>query len=90
MFSVGTVALSASAVLVGTCLQCTPLSVSWGVGEGTCVDPTKMMTLGYFWSVIDILSVWIYAIMPIAMLWKVQMSFRMKALSSALLGLGIL
>ncbi|KAK7757498.1 hypothetical protein SLS62_000513 [Diatrype stigma] len=90
LFSIGTVAVSAIVVLVGTSLQCTPLSVSWGVGEGTCVDPTKMMILGYFWSFIDISSVWAYAIMPIAMLWKVQMSFRMKALSSALLGLGIL
>lgn len=90
LFSIGTVAVSALVVLIGTCLQCTPLSVSWGVGEGTCVDPMKMMTLGYFWSAIDIGSVWTYAIMPIAMLWKVQMSFRMKALSSALLGLGIL
>ena len=88
--SIAVVGASAMVVLVGTCLQCRPLSVSWGEGEGACVDPAKMTRLGYFWSAVDILSAWTYAVLPIVMLWKVNMSFRMKALSSTLLGLGVM
>ena len=90
VFSIVIVAVSALAVLLGTCLQCRPLSVSWGIGEGVCADPSSISTLGYFWSTIDILSAWTYAILPIIMLWNVNMSFRMKALSSTLLGLGVM
>ena len=90
VYSIAAVAASALAVLVGTCLQCRPLSVSWGVGEGACADPAKMTMLGYFWSTIDILSAWTYAVLPIVMLWRLNMSFRMKALSSTLLGLGVM
>lgn len=71
-------------------LQCRPLSVAWGVGKGTCVEPTVIMNTGYSFSALDIGANWLYALLPVAMLWNIQLSFRMKASITALLGLGVL
>jgi hypothetical protein len=49
-----------SSVIVG--LQCRPLSLAWGVGEGTCLHPSILGNVGYSISAMDIVSSFLYAV----------------------------
>lgn len=70
--------------------QCRPLSLAWGVGDGTCLS---LMYNFWGWvalSTADIISNWIYSLIPIAILWNIQMSPRAKVSATLLLGIGIM
>jgi hypothetical protein len=71
-------------------LQCRPLSVRWNGGAGTCVEAKVIMQTGYSFSAMDIASNWLYALLPVAMLWNVQISRQLKGMVTFLLGLGVL
>jgi hypothetical protein len=43
-------------------LQCRPLSVAWGVGEGECMDGSVVVNIGLFFSAVDIFISWLYAV----------------------------
>ncbi len=49
-----------SSVIVG--LQCQPLSLAWGEGEGTCMDPKILGDVGFAISAMDIVSSFLYAV----------------------------
>ncbi|KAI2604141.1 uncharacterized protein GGS25DRAFT_525419 [Hypoxylon fragiforme] len=70
-------------------LQCTPLSVAWGEGTGTCLPAYVFANIGYSVSAMDIASSFLYAGLPIILLRNVQLSTRMKASVIILLGLGV-
>lgn len=53
-------------------------------GSETC------SVVGYFRTSSNIVIDYFYALLPIPMLWRVQMSIRLKATAMVLLGLGIL
>jgi hypothetical protein len=69
--------------------QCRPISLNWGVGEGTCVDVIHTVRLWIAFTVADIACNWILSLLPIAMLWKVQIQKGLKAVLMLLLGMGI-
>jgi hypothetical protein len=69
--------------------QCRPLSVAWGVGEGTCVA-LEIFGLGMLvLSIVDVLTNWLYSLLPIAMFWHVQMARNQKASLVLMLSIGI-
>ncbi|KAL6793127.1 hypothetical protein V8C40DRAFT_237865 [Trichoderma camerunense] len=68
--------------------QCRPLSVAWGVGTGTCLPGSTIANTAYAVSAADILFSWLYGLMPIYLLWSVQISMRTKIVVSVLLGFG--
>ncbi|KAL7919873.1 hypothetical protein ACQKWADRAFT_300286 [Trichoderma austrokoningii] len=68
--------------------QCRPLSVAWGVGEGTCLPGSTIANTAYMVSAADILFSWLYGLLPIYLLWSVQISLRTKLVVSVLLGFG--
>ncbi|KAI2615920.1 hypothetical protein GGR54DRAFT_611535 [Hypoxylon sp. NC1633] len=68
--------------------QCRPVSLIWGVGEGSCFEYATIRRTGIALSVTDITSNWLYSFLPIAMIYKVQMSIRLKISVSILLGIG--
>ncbi|KAI1252813.1 hypothetical protein MGN70_005019 [Eutypa lata] len=70
-------------------LQCRPLSVAWGVGTGTCLSGATISNNALSISAMDIASSWFYAIVPIWMLWGIQLSTRTKLSIIFLLGLGV-
>ncbi|RYO80478.1 hypothetical protein DL766_007364 [Monosporascus sp. MC13-8B] len=71
-------------------LECLPLSVAWGVGDGNCVHPIVLANTGYSTSAIDIATGWLFALLPIALLWNVQLNTTTKVSVILLLGLGVL
>ncbi|KAI0836432.1 hypothetical protein F5Y06DRAFT_273383 [Hypoxylon sp. FL0890] len=71
-------------------LQCRPLSLMWGVGQGSCIDFDTNVRTGLAFSVIDIVLNWMYSLLPIPMLWKVQIGLRLKIILFILFGLGLL
>ncbi|CAH0043746.1 unnamed protein product [Clonostachys solani] len=76
-----------TSVMVG--LQCRPLSLAWGVGEGTCMTAKTLGNVGYAISSMDIASSFLYAVIPVFLLRGVQLSPKMKASVIFLLGMGV-
>lgn len=69
--------------------QCRPLSLMWGVGQGTCIDIETNLRAGMAFFIIDLIFNWLYSLIPIPMLWKIQIDFRTKIGVLVLFGLGI-
>ncbi|KAH7166157.1 hypothetical protein EDB81DRAFT_277022 [Dactylonectria macrodidyma] len=71
--------------------QCSPVAKQWDfrITGGTCVTPDQIIAAAYSISVMTILSDWLYALLPIPMLWTVKMTKQAKATVIVILGLGI-
>lgn len=75
-------------------LQCDPISAQWDYRllenpENHCVSPQAIVDAAYALSVMTILSDWLYALLPIPMVWNVKMTKQAKATVVLILGLGI-
>ncbi|KAF8860532.1 hypothetical protein BDZ45DRAFT_619535, partial [Acephala macrosclerotiorum] len=74
--------------------QCRPLSLSWdptwapSSGRGSCMDRKVFTNVGYAFSAMDIFFDWVFAIIPVPMLWGLQMSKPIKCSLCIILGLG--
>ncbi|KAF2476493.1 uncharacterized protein BDR25DRAFT_375408 [Lindgomyces ingoldianus] len=73
-------------------LQCTNLAVLWDpTVKGTCWGVTTLKALSYTNVALNITTDLLFAvIIPIPMLWSVQMNFRQKMSLIGILGLGVL
>ncbi|KAF4985943.1 hypothetical protein FGRMN_11046 [Fusarium graminum] len=71
--------------------QCQPVQMQWDfrIKEGRCVGADQIVSAAYAISVMTVLSDWLYALLPIPMLWSVKMTKQAKATVIAILGLGI-
>ncbi|KAM0413856.1 hypothetical protein ACHAPD_007098 [Fusarium lateritium] len=69
-------------------LQCRPLSVAWGVGEGKCLSTSVLGTTVLALSGMDVTISWFYALLPVYMLYKTQLRLKLKIMIMVLLGLG--
>lgn len=80
-----------TATFLVVAFQCRPLKLAWNFvpGTGTCMKPIDITRLGYAFSALDIGSDWLYAVMPILMLWNVQMSWKLKFSVCVVLSLGV-
>lgn len=90
--SMGIVASMSSALFIWDILQCHPVAAQWDytLPSYTCVTPQQVVEAAYALSVLNILSDWLYALLPIPMLWSAKMTPQAKATVSVVLGLGIL
>lgn len=72
--------------------QCSPVAAQWDytIPNYTCVAAQQVINAAYALSVLNIITDWLYALMPIPMIWKVKMTSQAKATVVAILGLGIL
>lgn len=73
-------------------IQCIPLSYFWTAhkgAQGYCIDHTIVPMATVVHSILGAILDWILALLPIAMLWKVQINLRTKVTLSLLLSLGI-
>lgn len=64
-----------------TVLQCSPVSFFWSKavgGKGTCLDIEVIIGLTYFYSAVSALCDLTFGILPIFMLWNLNMSRRTK------------
>ncbi|KAH6686166.1 integral membrane family protein [Plectosphaerella plurivora] len=71
--------------------QCAPVAAQWDytIPGHTCVSPVQVVQAAYALSVMIILSDWLYALLPVPMVWKVKMTTPAKISVVMLLGLGI-
>ncbi|EKJ75718.1 hypothetical protein NXS19_012218 [Fusarium pseudograminearum] len=71
--------------------QCNPVEMQWDfrIKDGTCVSADQIVSAAYAISVMTVLSDWLYALLPIPMLWSVKMTKQAKATVIVILGLGI-
>jgi hypothetical protein len=75
-------------------MQCSPTSFFWrqvlGTDEGHCIDPGIIPAATIAQSVVGAVCDFALALLPAAMLWKVQLNVRTKITVAVLLGMGIL
>ncbi|KAH9909998.1 hypothetical protein F4778DRAFT_28646 [Xylariomycetidae sp. FL2044] len=71
--------------------SCTPLAASWDktIQGATCRPPSHTVILGNMYSGINIFVDWVVALLPILLLWRIQMPLRQKVTVMAVLSLGI-
>ncbi|KAH9880280.1 hypothetical protein IAQ61_000569 [Plenodomus lingam] len=86
----GSVNLAAALYII---FQCNPVEAAWKaelVAEGGhCEPPVYLQNVYYFCSSVNIFTDWATALMPIAILWNVQMNRNTKITVAGILGLGI-
>lgn len=90
--SIFIVAVVTVAIFLAVALQCRPLSLAWDPtsATGTCMAPIQVTRLGYVLSAVDIYSDCLYALLPIPMLWNVQMTTKAKMSICLVLGVGVM
>jgi hypothetical protein len=71
--------------------QCQPLAFTWGgTPTGTCIPPTHLKFAAFFNSSVSVLTDVTFALLPVPMLWNVQMNWKVKTAVGGILSLGIL
>lgn len=87
------VALSAMVSLLGffaVLLRCKPVAASWDPSLGTCVDQMIIIVITYVVSGMNIFTDWSVAVMPVLILWNVQMRKTLKRMAGIIMGVGAL
>jgi hypothetical protein len=92
----GIMALCASVNLAAALyiiFQCNPINAAWKATlmaeGGYCQPPIYLQNVYYFCSSVNIFTDWASALMPIPLLWNIQMNRNAKISVVAVLGLGI-
>jgi hypothetical protein len=72
-------------------LQCNPVEAQWDytISGAKCVTSEQVVNAAYALSVMTILSDWLYALIPIPMVWGIKMTKQAKLTVIIVLGLGI-
>ncbi|KUI61201.1 hypothetical protein VP1G_08378 [Cytospora mali] len=71
--------------------QCKPVQAQWDytIPNLQCVSAQQVVNAAYALSVMTIVTDWLFALMPIPMIWQVKMSVQAKMTVVVILGLGI-
>ncbi|KAJ8127851.1 hypothetical protein O1611_g5785 [Lasiodiplodia mahajangana] len=75
--------------------QCSPVIAQWDYtiltsdASAHCVSADAVVSAAYALSALTVLSDWLYALLPIPMLWQVKMTTQAKWSVIAVLGLGV-
>jgi hypothetical protein len=86
------VAVWTAGIFLFDIFECTPFSYQWDytILGGTCAPGDSLVSAGYAFSVLSVLSDWLYALLPILMLWNVKMNRQTKVVVVVILSLGAL
>ncbi|KAM4056086.1 integral membrane family protein [Hirsutella rhossiliensis] len=78
-------------IFIWNIFQCTPVAKQWDfrIERGFCASPDAIIASAYALSVLTVLSDWLYALLPVPMVWNVKMTKQAKWTVVAILGLGI-
>lgn len=70
--------------------QCRPLALTWDPSvEGTCIPPSNLKFAAFFNSSVAVLTDILFALLPVPILWNVQMNWRVKSAVAGILSLGV-
>ncbi|KAK4182223.1 hypothetical protein QBC35DRAFT_510369 [Podospora australis] len=82
--------LSATGNFLTVFFQCRPLAFTWGgVPEGKCIPPGNLKFAAFFNSSVAVLTDIIFALLPVPILWNVQMNWRVKSAVAIILSVGV-
>ena len=71
-----------------TLLQCAPLSYFWDKSQpGWCVDVDVIIALTFLYSAVSVICDFTFAILPIFLVWNLNMSFKTRILLIPILGM---
>jgi hypothetical protein len=71
-----------------TLLQCMPLSYFWDQQqEGSCVPIDVIIALTFLYSVVSVICDFTFAILPIFLVWNLNMSLKTRSLLVPILGM---
>ena len=86
------VAIWSVAIWIYDLVQCIPVQAQWDytIKNAKCVSGPSFIAAAYSISVMTILTDWLYALLPIPMIWSVQMNVQTKVTVAFILSLGIL
>lgn len=75
-----------------TIFQCWPVEAQWDftIENAKCASSDAFVNAAYSISVLSIVSDWMYALLPIPMIWSAKMSFQTKFTVAFILSLGVL
>jgi len=90
--SMGVISIWSTAIFFYSIFECSPVEAQWDftIQPQKCVSGDSFVKGAYSISVLNIVSDWMYAIMPIFMIWSVQMNPQKKLTVGFVLSLGIL
>lgn len=76
-----------AATVLGSCLVCRPISAGWDPQAGTCGDQKSLdLFIGTFNLIMDVTVV----VLPLPIVWKLQMTRAKKIALSAIFGMGLM
>lgn len=73
--------------------QCSPPSYFWNQVDGAvgkCLDPNLVCEVTIIYSIVGAISDFVLAILPVFLLWNIQMPRAIKVVTAVLLGMGFL
>ncbi|KAF2865636.1 hypothetical protein BDV95DRAFT_506625, partial [Massariosphaeria phaeospora] len=70
--------------------RCKPFAASWNPALGHCQSAQTILVATYVFSAVSIFDDWACAILPVFLLWNVQLSLRNKLQVGFILSLGVL
>ncbi|PHH52524.1 hypothetical protein CFIMG_002924RAa [Ceratocystis fimbriata CBS 114723] len=78
-------------ILFFNILQCNPIQSQWDITieHRKCIDSNQVVNAAYSVSAMTIVTDWLYAILPVPMLWDVKMNTQTKVTVILVLGLGV-
>ncbi len=90
--SMGIITVWSLASFLWDLFQCSPVQAQWDftIKNSQCATADQVVMGAYALSVMTILSDWLYALLPVPMVWNVKMTKQAKASVVVVLGLGIL
>lgn len=85
------VAIWSSVTFFWYLFQCRPVQAQWDytIPQAQCVTSEQVVNAAYALSIMTILSDWLYALLPIPMLWGLEMTKQTKFAVVVVLSLGI-
>ncbi|KAF3809692.1 hypothetical protein GCG54_00005233 [Colletotrichum gloeosporioides] len=93
-FIMGTIVftiLSATGNFLTVFFQCRPLAYTWdtSIKGGECIPPANLKFAAFFNSGVSVFTDLLFALLPIPMLWTVQLNWKVKSAVIGVLSLGI-
>lgn len=73
-----------------TLLQCSPISFFWNksLENGWCISVDVIIGLTFFYSVVSVICDFTFAILPMFLVWGLNMSLRTRLVLIPILGMG--